>query len=97
MDIIFQGNHSSEEAAESMLSVLRLFKERYHISQFREMHLTVTLVDAQGDDVELVDSETAQTYRVFEVYKKGSELAAKRRGHPMMQLVVDNTEKGKRR
>ncbi len=95
MDIIFQGNHSSEEAAESLLSVLRLFKERYHVSQFREMHLMVTLVDAQGDDVELVDSETAQAYRVFEVYKNGSELAAKRRGQSIMQLVVDNTKKGK--
>lgn len=90
MDIIFQGKHNSEEAAESLLSVLRLFKERYHISQFREMHLTVTLVDDQGDDVELVDSETAQAYRTFEVYRKGHELAG-RRGQPMLQLVVDNT------
>ncbi|MCC5014018.1 MULTISPECIES: hypothetical protein [Legionella] len=90
MDIIFQGKHNSEEAAESLLSVLRLFKERYHISQFREMHLTVTLVDDQGDDVELVDSETAQAYRTFEVYRKGHELTG-RRGQPMLQLVVDNT------
>ncbi|KTC96304.1 hypothetical protein [Legionella feeleii] len=90
MDIIFQGKHNSEEAAESLLSVLRLFKERYHISQFREMHLTVTLVDDQGDDVELVDSETAQAYRIFEVYRKGHELTG-RQGQPMLQLVVDNT------
>lgn len=90
MDIIFQGNHNSEEAAESLLTVLRLFKERYHIEQFREMHLTVTLVDEQGDDVELVDSETSQTYRTFEVYRKGYELTG-RRGQAMLQLVVDNT------
>lgn len=90
MDIIFQGKHNSEEAAESLLSVLRLFKERYHISQFREMHLTVTLVDEQGDDVELVDSETSQAYRTFEVHRKGHELTG-RRGQPVLQLVVDNT------
>lgn len=90
MDIIFQGTHNSEEAAESLLSVLRLFKERYHIGQFREMHLTVTLVDDQGDDVELIDSETSQAYRIFEVYRKGYELSG-RRGQPMLQLVVDNT------
>ena len=90
MDIIFQGKHNSEEAAESLLTVLRLFKERYCIGQFREMHLTVTLVDDQGDDVELVDSETSQAYRTFEVYRKGHEFAG-RRGQPMLQLVVDNT------
>jgi hypothetical protein len=90
MDIIFQGKHNNEEAAESLLSVLRLFKERYHISQFREMHLIVTLVDDQGDDIELVDSETSQAYRTFEVYSGGHQLS-RRRGHPLLQLIVDNT------
>ncbi len=90
MDIIFQGNHNSEEAAESLLDVLRLFKDRYKICQFREMHLTVTLVDEQGDDVELIDSETSQAYRTFEVYRKGYEFEA-RLGRPQLQLVVDNT------
>ncbi|KTC99539.1 hypothetical protein [Legionella erythra] len=91
MDIIFQGNHNSEEAAENLLSVLRLFKERYKISHFREMHLTVTLMDDHGDEVELVDSETAQVYRIFEVYRKGHELKTGRKPRPMLQLVVDNT------
>jgi hypothetical protein len=90
MDVIFQGNHNSEEAAESLLSVLRLFKERYNIKQFREMHLTVTLVDQQGDDVELVDSKTSQAYRTFEVYRKGHELKGQK-GRPRLQLIVDNT------
>ena len=90
MEIIFQGKQDSDEAIESLMSVIRLFKDRYHIGQFREMHLTVTLVDDQGDDVELVDSETAQAYRTFEVYRKGHELTG-RRGQPMLQLVVDNT------
>lgn len=90
MDIIFQGKHNSEEAAESLLSVLRLFKERYKINYFREMHLTVTLVDDHGDDVELVDSETEKSYRSFEVYRSGHELQGAK-GQPMLQLVVDNT------
>lgn len=90
MDIIFQGKHNSEEAAESLLSVLRMFKERYQISQFREMYLTVTLVDDQGDDVELIDSETSHAYRTFRVYRNGYELDG-RKGKPMLQLVVDNT------
>ncbi len=91
MDIILQGQHNSDEAVESLERVLQLFKERYKISNYREIHLTVTLVDDYGDEVELIDTETNQPYRVFEVYRKGYELAG-RRGFPMLQLVVDNTK-----
>jgi hypothetical protein len=91
MDIILQGEHNSDEAAQSLGRVLQLFKERYHIAAFREIHLTVTLIDEQGDDVELVDSESNQAYRVFEVYRPGYELASKRKA-PILRLVVDNTK-----
>lgn len=92
MDIVLQGDHNGKEAAESLARILELFKERYHIAGFREIHLTVTLIDEQGDDVELVDSESNQAYRIFEVYRQGYELNDKK-GHPMLQLVVDNTPK----
>ena len=91
MDIILQGEHSGDEAAESLERVLQLFKERYHIAGFREIHLTVTLIDEQGDDVELVDSESNQAYRTFEVYREGQELNG-RKPAPVLQLVVDNTK-----
>jgi hypothetical protein len=91
MDIILQGLRTGEEAAENLISVLRFFKERYKIEQFREIHLTVTLVDKHGDDVELVDTETSQVYRTVEVYPTGHELTTGRRTHPMLQLVIDNT------
>ena len=90
MEIIFEGRHDSDEAAESLLSVLRLFKDRYHIGQFREMHLSVTLVDTDGQDVELVDSQTAEAYRVFEVCRDGHALA-QTSGKPALKLVIDNT------
>ncbi|HDV5794791.1 TPA: hypothetical protein RJD82_002589 [Legionella pneumophila] len=92
MDIILQGQHNAIETVESLERVLKLFKERYQVDGFREIHLTVTLVDEQGDEVELVDSDTNQPYRIFEVYRKGYELA-RRKGIPMLQLVVDNTHK----
>jgi hypothetical protein len=91
MDIILQGQHNSDEAVESLERVLQLFKERYQINDYREIHLTLTLVDEHGDEVELVDSETNQPYRIFEVYRKGYELAG-RKGIPMLQLIVDNTK-----
>lgn len=91
MDIILQGQHNPDEAVESLERVLQLFKERYQINGYREIHLTVTLVDEQGDEIELVDSETSQPYRIFEVYRKGYELKG-RQGIPMLQLVVDNTK-----
>lgn len=91
MDIIFQGQHNAEETAENLISVLRLFRDRYHIDEFREIHLTLTLVDSRGDDVELVDSNTSEVYRVFEVVRKGEELTTGRKPRPMLQLVIDNT------
>lgn len=90
MDIVFQGAHSSEELAKSLSKVLQLFKERYQIEHFREMHFTVTLVDDQGDDVELMDSETGYVYRFFEVYREEYELLG-RKGKPLLKLVVNNT------
>ncbi len=90
MEIIFQGRHDSKEAAESLMSVIRLFKDRYQIGQFREMHLSVTLVDEKGDDVELVDSATSEAYRVFEVCRQGEQMI-RGRGRPSLKLVIDNT------
>ena len=91
MDIILQGEHNEDEAAQSLERVLHLFKERYAIAGFREIHLSVTLIDNQGDDVELVDSESNQVYRIFEVYRQGYELEGKK-GIPQLHLVVDNTK-----
>ena len=90
MDIIFQGRHSSGQAGESLLGVIRLLTEHYHIGTFREMHLSVTLVDAVGEDVELVDTETNQPYRVLEICRDHLE-ASRRMGRPGLKLVVDNT------
>lgn len=90
MEIIFQGRVDSDEAVESLVSVLRLFKNRYHISQFREMHLSITLVDDQGEDVELIDNETEEVYRVFEVCREGHEFT-KPVGRPALKLVINNT------
>lgn len=92
MEIIFQGKHDSKEAEESLVSVLRLFKERYHIGQFREMHLSVTLVDEHGEDVELIDNKTEEVYRIFEVHRQGQELTKSASNRAGLKLVVDNTK-----
>lgn len=90
MEIIFHGRHDSADAAESLQGVIRLLHDRYHIDQFREMHLSITLVDNGGEDVELIDNETEQAYRIFEVYRQGQELL-KGTGRPGLKLVIDNT------
>lgn len=90
MEIIFYGRHDSETAAESLQGVIRLFNEQYHIGQFREMHLSVTLVDDGGEDVELIDTDTQEAFRVFEVFRQGQELL-RGTGRPALKLVVDNT------
>lgn len=91
MDIILQGQHEGREALESLERVLKLFKDRYHINGYSEIHLTVTLLDEQGEEVELIDSDTNQPYRIFEVFRSGYEFSG-RKGLPKLQLVVDNTK-----
>lgn len=90
MDVIFEGAHDGNQAEEQLMSVIRLFKDRYHINHFREMHLVMTLVDETGEDVELVDTETSQVYRTFEVVR--SVAALKIMNTPRrLKLVIDNT------
>ncbi|MCX7115310.1 MAG: hypothetical protein NTW08_05330 [Gammaproteobacteria bacterium] len=95
MDIIFKGKHTGDELVDSMLSVVRLFKKQYHVPQFREVHLTVTLIDETGHDVELVDNQSETIYRTFEVYRQNSELRGVESSSqaPFVRLVVDNTKK----
>ncbi len=94
MDIIFDGQQNSDEITQSLAGIIQLLEERYQIGQFREVHLSLTLVDKAGEDVELVDSETNEPFRTFEVYKN-QEAYAVSRGfrRPSLKLVVDNTQK----
>ena len=92
MDIIFHGKHNRTTAVASVMEILHVFQERYKIKQFREMCLSVTLVDESGMDVELVDEETAHAYRTFEIYQQGQEYS-RTLGKPALTLVVDNTSK----
>lgn len=92
MEIIFDGRHSEAEASETLASVLHLLKDRYHINQFREIHLSVTLVDSQGEDVELVDTQTNMPFRILEVYRSQEAFSvSKLIRSPSLKLVVDNT------
>lgn len=88
MEIIFHGRHDSEEASENLSHIIRLLKEQYHIQGFREMHLSITLLDESGVDVELVDSDTDEAYRVFEVFNQSKDVSRRRR-RPQLKLVVD--------
>jgi hypothetical protein len=92
MQIQFHGTHSAEEAAENLLSIIKLFKERYAIAQYREITLDMTLRDDNGDDVELVDAATSEVLGVFEVYKAGTTQTAQTTQKSFLRLVVDNTK-----
>ena len=92
MEIILQGQHNGVDAVATLQSVMQLLKERYHIQWFREIHMSVTLVDHLGQDVELVDHDTNQVYGVIEICPEHSSVA-RRVGPPGLKLVVDNTVK----
>ncbi len=88
MEIIFYGRHDKSEATESLLSIIAMLNKKYNIDGFREMHLSVTLTDESGADVELIDSETQEAFRIFEVYRQSQEVP-RRFGRPALKLVVD--------
>ena len=44
MEIILQGQHNSEEAVQSLEGVLRLFKERYHITGLIDMRVDMIVI-----------------------------------------------------
>lgn len=95
MNIIFHDMHSDTEASESLASIIKLFKEQYNIKQFKEIELSLTLVDDEGYDVELVDSNSSEVYRRFDVYKHGHAIE-RPDGQPLLQLVVDNSKTSKK-
>jgi hypothetical protein len=94
MQVIFKGEQNTEETAKSLLNIINLFRERYGIHNFRELKLSMVLMDEQGDDIELVDSRTAEVFRIFEVFKSGETIKpVSSNARPSLELVVDNTQK----
>lgn len=95
MDIIFKGRHTGDELVKGVQGIVHLFKDRYKVPEFREIHLVVTLVDKLGQDVELVDDRSSNVYQTFEVYRENSELKGQEspKEKPNIRLVIDNTRK----
>ena len=87
MDIILNGKYTGDELVNGVEGVVRLFKERYQIPEFREVHLTVTLVDEAGQDVELVDNQPGKMVQAgfaksaAGIYTKANALASVCRCH----------------
>jgi len=95
MKIKFYGRHGAQDAADNLASILSLFQQRYGISRFKNLKLSLTLCDAEGQEVELVDATTSEVLRTFEVYQSGEfreRFTAKNDHQPAkLKLVVDNT------
>jgi hypothetical protein len=89
MEIIFHGKYESSDVAQSVVSVIEFLHKKYKIAEFKEMHLSLTMVDNAGFDVELIDSTTDEVYRKFDVYRQMHELKTTE-GKPALRLVVDN-------
>ncbi len=51
-----------------------MLHDKYHIHQVREMHLSLSFVDDDGVEIELVDSETQEVYRLMEVFNQQQAL-----------------------
>lgn len=96
MKIKFYGQHTVEDAADNLASILNLFQQRYGISSFKNLQLNLTLCDVEGQEVELVDAATSEILGTFEVYQSGElreRFSAKNEKQVTgLKLVVDNTK-----
>ena len=91
MDVIFSGEHDNKEMMQQLASIIAVFQERYNIKHFKEIHLSMTLLDDQHEEVELIDTETLQVYRLFEVHRNQAILKPNDYT-PYLRLVIDNTK-----
>ena len=91
MHIIFKGKQSTGELADSMLSILKIFNSRYGIRNFNEINLHVTLLDDKNKIVELIDAETSEPIRIFEVSKVAPS-EENDSAPSYLNLIVDNTK-----
>jgi hypothetical protein len=91
MEIIFHGQQDWRKTQESILGIIQMLHDQYNIAQLREIHLTLTLMDDEGFDVELIDTETHESYRVMEVFRDHKDFQKVRQSAPLT-LIVDNTK-----
>lgn len=91
MEIIFHGNQQWDAIQENINRIIQWLHEKYQINQAKEIHLSLTLMDDQGFEIELVDSDTNASYRIMEVYANQQEYLRIKQG-PALSLVVDNTK-----
>ncbi|MEE9452152.1 MAG: hypothetical protein V3V61_05275 [Gammaproteobacteria bacterium] len=94
MQVIIEGQQNTEEAVESLSSILNLFKERYGIENFRGITVDLGLVNGQGVNVELIDPASLEVYKTLEV-RESEMLFKKRRAMTPLKLIVDNTKRKK--
>lgn len=94
MHIQIDGTHNKDELIEQFSTILQLFLQRYHVQQFREVHLDFTLIDREGEDVELVDNATDQPYRTMRICEQNPIKDAPS-CHPPLQLIINNAKGSK--
>ena len=92
MEIIFHGQQDWQKTQESLMGIIQMLHDKYHIDSLKEIHLSVTLIDHDGFEIDLVDSDTQVPYRVLEVFRNNQELLRVKKG-PALSLVIDNTKK----
>lgn len=86
MDIRFHGQLTQEHTLSGLQEVFQLLVERYQVQRFKEVHVSLILVDAQGFEVDLVDSDTHQTLRVLDVDRR-EKTSIKKRSKVALRLV----------
>ena len=86
MEILFHGEHAHSDIAVAIENVLNLLHTRWSVESFKDLHMSLILVDDCGFEVELIDSHTKQDLRVMNIYKHDDGYI-KQRKIPRLKLV----------
>ena len=86
MEIVFHGEHGHADIAVVIEDVLNLLNARWSVESFKDLHLSLTLVDHLGFEIDLIDSNTGHDLRVMNVYPHDHCYVQKRK-LPNLKLV----------
>jgi len=86
MDILFHGEHAHSDIAAAIENVINLLHDRWHVQSFKDLHVSLVLVDESGFEIELIDSVTQQDLRVMNIYKHDHSYVQQRK-FPQLKLV----------
>ncbi|HCA89922.1 MAG: hypothetical protein CMF38_05695 [Legionellaceae bacterium] len=92
MHILLQGHQTQAQIIQQITDLLHFLTNKYAIALFEDIDLSLNLLDAQGNGLELIDDKTGETYRYIEIKQNACFIGKPVLSRSRLSLVVDNTK-----